>query len=311
MSFIQIKMFGKLSIRAEGQDWTTIHSQNVCELFCYLLLHQSHPQNREHLAEIFWAEGASVQSKKYLRKSLWLLQRELRSRIGRDVDRILIVEPEWLQINPEANLWVDAMEFARRYDVILHLAGREMDRGQFMDTQKAVDLYDSELLEGWYQEWCLVERERYREMYLTMLERLMEYCEVHHDYEEAVIYGAKILELDPTQERIHLRLMKLKYLMKDRISAIHQYFRCRNILAEELGVEPGGELQEFYGQISQGAIANKGNIGTRESRDDFAKIVGFQESLKLMAAMVSDQENILTQLMNEVKKMQTELEYVK
>ena len=30
-----------------------------------------------------------------------------------------------------------------------------------------------------------------------------------------------------------------------------------------------------------------------------------------MAAMVSDQENILTQLMNEVKKMQTELEYVK
>jgi DNA-binding SARP family transcriptional activator len=102
MPSMRINMFGKLSIRSEEKDWTTLHSQKVCELFCYLVLHKSHPQSREHLAELFWSDGLPVQSKNYLRRSLWQLQKELKSLMGQDAGQILIVELEWLQINPRS-----------------------------------------------------------------------------------------------------------------------------------------------------------------------------------------------------------------
>jgi len=190
---------------------------------------------------------------------------------------------------------------------VVHIPVRKIGQDEFIKIQKTVELYSGDLLDGWYQEWCLVERERYREMYLEMVEKLMGYCEQHEQYEEAIYYGSKILEMDPTQELIHLRLMKLKHLMKDRIAVIHQYFRCRKILQEELGVEPSRELQDFYAQVLLDTTAGKENVKLRESGEDPLRAKGFQQSLKRMAAMMSDQENILMQLMNEVRIMQAEL----
>ncbi len=64
-----------------------------------------------------------------------------------------------------------------------------------------MDLYRGDLLEGWYQEWCLFERERLQNAYMLMLDKLMGYCEAHSEYEQGLVYGDLILRLDHASER--------------------------------------------------------------------------------------------------------------
>src|SRR5438128_1039451 len=57
-------------------------------------------------------------------------------------------------------------------------------------------LYRGDLLEGWYSDWCLYERERLQHMYLAMLDKLMEYSESHQEYETGQTYGMRALRYD-------------------------------------------------------------------------------------------------------------------
>lgn len=98
--------------------------------------------------------------------------------------------------------------------------------------QNAVQLYQGPLLEGWYQDWCLYERERLQSMYLAMLDELMGYCEVRHDYETGLLYGMGIMSYDWARERTHRRLMRLHYLNGDRAAALRQYEQCAVALKE-------------------------------------------------------------------------------
>ncbi len=62
--------------------------------------------------------------------------------------------------------------------------GKDLIEKQAQIIQHGIKIYRGELLDGWYQDWCLYERERLQHQYLTMLDKLMDYCEIHHQYEE-------------------------------------------------------------------------------------------------------------------------------
>jgi hypothetical protein len=110
-------------------------------------------------------------------------------------------------------------------------------------------LYRGDLLQGCYQEWCLFERERLQNMYLAMLEKLMEYCLAHHDYEVGLTYGENILRYDRTREGTHALMMQLRYLHGDRSGALRQYENCTVALNEELGVRPAKRTVYLYERI--------------------------------------------------------------
>ncbi|HYO90651.1 MAG TPA: bacterial transcriptional activator domain-containing protein, partial [Pyrinomonadaceae bacterium] len=127
---------------------------------------------------------------------------------------------------------------------------RELDDDSARMMREAVSLYQGDLLDGWYQDWCLYKREQLQNIYLTMLDKLMDYCEAHHQYEEGLDYGARILRYDRASERTHRRLMRLQYLAEDRTAALRQYERCVAALKEELGVRPAKRTVLLYEQIS-------------------------------------------------------------
>jgi DNA-binding SARP family transcriptional activator len=129
------------------------------------------------------------------------------------------------------------------------MRGRELDEAAARTLKDAVQLYTADLLESWYQEWCLCERQRLQDMYHTMLDKLMDYCEAHLDYETGVLYGTRILRLDPAQERTHRRLMRLHYLGGDRTAALRQYQLCERALRENLNVKPAQRTVALYEQI--------------------------------------------------------------
>jgi DNA-binding SARP family transcriptional activator len=249
MSRISIQLFGQLSVRRNDQIVEGFEAHKVQELFCYLLLHRHHSISRESLASLMWPDCTTAQSKKKLRQTLWRLQSALGSQAETAQEHVILVETERVRINEEVDFWLDVAVFEKTFEFVQSLAGQELDTQKMQALQKAVELYQGPLLEGCYEEWCLYERERFQNMYLAMLEKLMGYCEAHQDFDAGILYGMRIISWDKARERAHRRLMRLYYLNADRAASLRQYEQCVAILDEELGVKPSKRTIALYKQI--------------------------------------------------------------
>ncbi|MFO7678933.1 MAG: BTAD domain-containing putative transcriptional regulator [Chloroflexota bacterium] len=250
---LHVSLFGKFCAHCGDQAVDSLDAYKVQELFCYLLLHPDQPHHREKLAGLLWEEQPAVQSKNYLRRTLWQLQNALKSQNGSEP--LLQVESDWIQLTPTTQLWVDAAVFELAF---MHTNGKQvssLDETAVNALIQAVQLYNGDLLEGWYQNWCLFERERFRQMLLLMLDKLMAYCEGCGAYEVAITYGMIILRCDLARERTHRQLMRLYYLGGDRTGALRQYERCKAILHDELGVKPGAATDQLRTQIEADQLA--------------------------------------------------------
>jgi two-component SAPR family response regulator len=121
---------------------------------------------------------------------------------------------------------------------------------------EAVQLYRGDLLEGWNLTWCSYERDRFREMYLALLDKLVAHYEANGNYETGIAFSTLALQCDRARERTHRHMMRLQYLSGDRTGALRQYERCVSMLREELEIAPSSETQELYRVMCLGAEIN-------------------------------------------------------
>jgi DNA-binding SARP family transcriptional activator len=260
MCLLIVHLFGKFQVQRDGQNLDGWNARKGQELLAYLLLHRERTHARQSLADLLWPEKTTEQSMKYLRHTLWQLQTVLDRRIQ-------ATDPEFLGLNLKAGLWLDVMEFEQAYARVQGISGEEWDGQRAQIVQEALNLYRGDLLEGWYQDWCLFERERLQRMYLSMLEKRMAYCEAHGQYELGLECGTCALRYDVAHERIHRRLMRLYYLAGDRTAALRQYERCVTLLREELGVDPSERTLALYRQIRSGRLMGHSQaIATNDGR---------------------------------------------
>lgn len=260
MSTLNVRLFGKFSASRDGLELKTLQISKVQELFSYLLLHWNRPIHREALSALLWGDSHTAQAKKYLRDALWKLQQALDSRPHRIDAPELLVDADWIRINPEADLNLDVARFEQAHELAREIRGRALDPERAHKLQMAVELYQGDLLEGWYQDWCLYERERLQNMFLGMLDKLMGYCEAQHQYEAGLAYGEHILRYDHARERTYQRLMRLYYLMGDRAAALRQYERCTTALHQDLGVKPAQQTARLYEQIRADSLSDMGSL---------------------------------------------------
>jgi DNA-binding SARP family transcriptional activator len=249
MVSLHISLFGKLSVRRDDKALPGIDACKVQELLSYLLIHRDRAHSREALAGLLWGDTSTEKSRKYLRQALWQLQTALDDEGG----GVLMVEHDWVQLNSEGGMWLDVAAFEQAF------ASAEGSGGDFNDratelVQDAVRLYRGDLLEGWYQDWCIYERERLQNIYLLMLDKLMNHCEARRKFELGLLYGSLILRHDRARERTHRQMMSLQYHSGDRTAALRQYERCAVALEEELGVKPDGRTVSLYQQIRDGRV---------------------------------------------------------
>src|SRR5216684_697165 len=249
MSTLNISLFGKFCARRDGLILEGLDARKVQELFCYLLLHRDHSLPRETLASVLWPETTTALSKKSLRQALWQLQSALGSQNENPNEPILLVQPDWIQLNPSADLWLDVAAIEYAFELVQKIPGQKLDTQHAQMIQDVVQLYQGPLHEGWYHDWCIYERERLQGIYLTLLDKLMGYCEARRDYETGLLYGMRILCYDRARERTHRQLMRLHYLNGDRAAALRQYEQCATALEEELNVSPSKGTAAIYQQI--------------------------------------------------------------
>ncbi len=249
MPTLEVYLFGRFCIRHNGKALEGADARKVQELFCYLLLHREDTLPREALASVLWPETTTAQSKKYLRQALWQLQSMLGSQTGPICNHLFRIQPERIQLNSGADLWCDVAAFEQAFASVQKIPASALNECQAETLQHAAELAQKPLLEDWYEDWCLRERERLQTMYLIMLDKLMDYSQVHHDYESGLFYGMRSLYHERTRETTHQRLMRLHYLAGDRASALRQYEHCVAILDEEFRIEPSKLTTILYQNI--------------------------------------------------------------
>jgi DNA-binding SARP family transcriptional activator len=112
-----------------------------------------------------------------------------------------------------------------------------------------VRLYRGDLLEGWYCDWCLVERERLQNQLLDALEKLSGFYEAQRDSEQGLFYARQVLAVDPAREHVHRQIMQLHLCAGHRTEALKQYRVCERVLLRELSLKPSTDTRRVYESI--------------------------------------------------------------
>ena len=267
MNSIEVLLFGKFQILNNGAELAGIEGRKTQELLAYLLIYRSRAHAREVLAETLWGESQRAQTRKYLRQALWQVQTALEPCVAPDSAVPLVANPDWVQFNPVSSVWLDVAQFEDAYARCQGVAGANLDDPCADGLSRAVQLYRGDLLQGCYQDWCIFERERLQNMYLAMLDKLIDWCLAHGEYEVGLDYGEQILRYDRARERTHRRMMRLYYLAGDRTSALRQYEQLVRALREELSVKPSRRSVILWEQIRADAFDNDSPSGGSQSQN--------------------------------------------
>jgi DNA-binding SARP family transcriptional activator/predicted ATPase len=239
---LELNLLGSPEVWLDGQAVQGFRSAKARALLYYLAA-TGRAQPRSVLAGLFWGSVAE----NHARRSLTMTLSNLRQLMGHYLD----ISREAVALDPGSPYWLDVAVFEAG------VQGHTID-----GLKQAIDLYRGDFLEGFYlhdapefEQWMLIERTRLREQVLQALHRLADHLAAQHDLPQASETIRRLLALEPWREEAHLDLMLLLARNGQRSAALAQYETCRQLLAEELGVEPGSETTAIYEQIRDGTLS--------------------------------------------------------
>jgi DNA-binding SARP family transcriptional activator/predicted ATPase len=244
---LKLALLGNVEICRDGAPVTRFRTSKNLALLCYLAV-TGRAHSRADLAGLLWGELPEANAHNHLRKALT----NLRQLVG----PYLSITRQSVAFNHAGAYWLDVELF----EAGLRGVSPEAD---IEGLGEAVELYRGDFLEGLYvrgalafEEWVLAERARLRELALDALHTLA----VHHTrrghtgHAAAMDYTTRLLAMEPWREEAHRGLMLLLAREGERGAALAQYQTCRQVLADELGVEPAPETADLYQRIRDGEL---------------------------------------------------------
>jgi DNA-binding SARP family transcriptional activator len=183
-------------------------------------------------------------------QSLNSLVHHLQRLLGRPLSgaQLLLHVNGCYRLNFEAGVDVDAIRFATLADDG-DRQRREMNLASALESYRcAVDLYRGDLTGG-VQVQAVVERERLRSVYLTLLARLAEHSFQEGDYAACQGFAQRSLACEPCREDAHRMLMRCYVRQAERAQALRQYRLCENVLRAEFDAIPEAATTALFDQI--------------------------------------------------------------
>src|SRR2546427_7809229 len=243
---LHMRLLGDFSLIYADRQVTSLNTMRLQSLLAYLVLHRDAPQQRQHLAFLFWPDTTEAQARNNLRQLLHQLRQAFPA-----MEHFLSADTHMMHWHPVTPFHLDVAEFEQALTLADAATRRNDQRALRAALEQADNLYRGELLPGCYDEWILPERERLRQRHVQALEQLLRLFEGRGDTVTAIRYAQRLLGLNPLSEDLYRRLMRLFALNNDRASALHVYHTCVTTLQRELGVDPDPATREAYERLMQ------------------------------------------------------------
>src|SRR5215472_13606329 len=243
---LHIRLLGDFSLIYGDRQVTSLNTMRLQSLLAYLVLHRDVPQQRQHLAFLFWPDTTEAQARNNLRQLLHQLRQAFPP-----VEHFLSTDTHTLHWHPVTPFQLDVADFEQTLAEAAEGSRQHDQHALQASLEQADSLYRGELLPGCYDEWIVPERERLRQCHLQALEQLLRLLEVQGDTVTAIRSAQRLIGLDPLSEDLYRRLMRLFALNNDRASALHVYHTCVSTLQREMGIDPDPVTHEAYERLLQ------------------------------------------------------------
>jgi DNA-binding SARP family transcriptional activator/predicted ATPase len=243
---LHLRLLGDFSLIYDTQQVTSLNTARLQSLLAYLVLHRDVPQQRQHLAFLFWPDATEAQARNNLRQLLHQLRQAFPP-----VEQFLSADMQTVRWHADTPFSIDVADLEQALAEAAEVRKYNDQHALQSALERASALYQGELLPSCYDEWLIPERSRLRQLHQQCLEELYRLFEGRGDTVTAIGYAQRLLALDPLSEDFARRLMRLFMLNNDRASALRVYHTCVTTLQRELGVAPDPATQEAYRQLMQ------------------------------------------------------------
>ena len=261
-SRLDFRILGPLAVRVDGVS-VPIGGPKQRALLALLLLSANRVVSRERLIEELFAEQSLNSADHALRNQVSRLRKVLAP--AAEEPRLVARAPGYLlRVEPGE---LDLEHFERLVSV-----GRESlaegDPAQAAESlRRAERLWSGRpLADLEFEPFARVEVERLEELRLAAVEERID-AELVLGRQLALVPELEALGAEhPYRERFHAQLMLALYRSGRQAEGLEVYRRARTLLTEELGLEPGIELQELERAILVQDPALNGSVGRAGKR---------------------------------------------
>ncbi len=142
-------------------------------------------------------------------------------------------------------------------------AGRLIDDPEVGATSDfAIRSLSSDLLPDWYEDWVLIERERFHELRLHALEALAAHLIAVGKSSHAIEAAQAAIAGDPLRESAWAVLIRAHFAEGNVGEAFRLHEAYQRRVAEELGVEPSEEFKGLIDSFTTSRVMNR--VAARE-----------------------------------------------
>jgi DNA-binding SARP family transcriptional activator len=243
---VMICLLGTFRVLVAGQPVPLRNSRKVEGLLSALSVRIRCPIPREVLLDMLWPYAERSLAGHSLNTLIHSLRKLLQPWLGNASP--ILHEYGCYSLNLEAGICVDTNAF----ESLLKIGELETRAGNAdaatLAYNRAVQLYEGDLAIGTDLQ-AVIERERLRAKYLTLLARLADDNYKRDNYSNCVDFAHQLLANDPCREDAHRMLMRCYVKLGERAQALRQYQVCELALKSEFGATPEPATRALCDQI--------------------------------------------------------------
>jgi DNA-binding SARP family transcriptional activator len=210
-------------------------SPNSQRLVGFVALHDR-PVRRAKVSGTLWLDSTENRAGASLRSALWRIPAPRGMNVlGASSTHV------WLN----AHMRVDLHDAIARAQSLLG-GGTQVDLAA-LDVARELASFGGDVLPGWYEDWLVMERERFHHLRLQVLDKFGDQLCAHGRFCDALQVGLTAVAAEPLRESAH-RLVIRAHLGQGNIAEAIRQYRCyERMLADELGAVPSGAMLALAG----------------------------------------------------------------
>ena len=270
MSHLSLYFFGSPLIELDGVE-VAVDRKKAIALLAYLAISRT-SHNRNNLAALLWPSYDQTRARASLRYTISLLRKTLGEEwFDVDRERIGLNRSERLQL--DVDVFHTLLAGCRGHN---H-KGDEVCPDCTSPLTEAVGIYRDDFMTGFglkdspeFDDWQFLQAQGLHHELGGVLEKLVQCQVAEGEFEGAIGYSKRWLELDGGNEAAHRRLMESYALAGQRTKALRQFRECERILKEEMGVSPQEETVRLFQAIKENVFPT-GEASPTESESEVAE----------------------------------------
>ncbi len=243
MAELSISLLGTVEVRLNNEPISSFRTKSVQALLIYLVCEAERPSSREQLMDLLWPSMPLKSAQTNLRQTTYRLRQtipEVNRQNGEAVP-FLITTRQTIQINPDADYFADVQTFTSLIEDAPPKAIK-LYRGNFLAD---FFLPDSET----FEEWANNQRELYRRQALEAMEQVTAVSIQNANYDQAIHFAQRQLEIDNLRESSHRQLMEALARNGRRQDALSHFNMLQTLLQDELAIKPSRQTHAIVDKI--------------------------------------------------------------